>query len=185
MGGLLAIQINEGRMPADRLVLRELAKEMTAWPNLEVWIDSFFLLPKHSSLCGPKIFVMLNVLLFIQSTKFEHWIVLSVLQGWASRVEPCSQPICKSDSNWCRPKIGSPASSHRLGCSSRDSTRGRAKGTHWHGATCCGKKNCLSTHSPILNPFPLRLLSFFQHESGLGWIASLANWFWVYVNPTK
>jgi hypothetical protein len=66
MGGLLAIQINEGRMPADRLVLRELAKEMTAWPNLEVWIDSFFLLPKHSSLCGPKIFVMLNVLLFIQ-----------------------------------------------------------------------------------------------------------------------
>ncbi|KAH8972849.1 hypothetical protein BDL97_01G013200 [Sphagnum fallax] len=29
------VEINEGRMPADRLVLRELAKEMTAWPNLE------------------------------------------------------------------------------------------------------------------------------------------------------
>jgi hypothetical protein len=69
------VEINEGRMPADRLVLRELAKEMTAWPNLEVWIVSFFLLAKHSSLCGPKIFVMLYVLFFIQSTKFEHWIV--------------------------------------------------------------------------------------------------------------
>ncbi|CAM6045779.1 unnamed protein product [Sphagnum compactum] len=47
------VEINEGRMPADRLVLRELAKEMTAWPNLEVWIDSFFLLAKHSSLSSP------------------------------------------------------------------------------------------------------------------------------------
>jgi hypothetical protein len=110
---------------------------------------------------------MLYVLFFIQSTKFEHWIVLSVLQGWASRVEPCSQPICKSDSNWCRPKIGSPASSHRLGCSSRDSTWGRAKGTHWHGATCCGKKK-KSIHSlSYPKPISIKVVIF------------LSAWKWV------
>ena len=36
------IKVYEGRIPEDRVVLRELAKEMLAWPRIEVLFISHF-----------------------------------------------------------------------------------------------------------------------------------------------
>lgn len=36
------IKVYEGRIPEDRVVLRELAKEMLAWPRIEVLFSSNF-----------------------------------------------------------------------------------------------------------------------------------------------
>lgn len=32
------LKINEGKIPEDRLALQMLAEELTAWPNLEVFL---------------------------------------------------------------------------------------------------------------------------------------------------